>query len=318
MNILFLMNPLETVIMDKDTSFILMMGAKRRGHRVFFLPPGGVTLQAGGGGQPKRKFWFQVTEVTPQQDPQRPFILGESVTLTDAQVDAVFIRTDPPFDEDYLMHTWLLDLLPERVKVINRPAGIRAVNEKIWLTRFADLIPPTIISRDKGVLRDFARQYKHVIAKPTDGFGGKSVFNLRMDDVNLNVALETLTGHGRKEIILQPFIPEAGKGDKRILLLNGDPLGAVLRVHGKDDHRNNFFAGGRPQSTTITPDDQVIIDALRPHLRALGLSFVGIDILGTYLIEVNVTSPTCLQEMNRLYQQRLEDQVIAFVEEDIG
>jgi len=307
MNFIFLMDPLQKVIMEKDTSFILMLGAYRRGHKVFYVGNDGLTRRNG-------ETLFHATPVIPQQVKENPFIRHEEQVLTESEVDAVFIRTDPPFEYEYLMNTWTLDLLPKRIPVLNSPSGIRTTNEKIWATQFDGLVPRTLISRRIADLLKFLKDEHEVIAKPTYGFGGQSVFKIKTGDVNANVILETLTDHGTKDIILQQYIAEAADGDKRILLLNGDPLGAVLRVHSADDHRNNFFSGGVPKAAKITARDQEIIDVLRPHLRKLGLYFVGIDVIGKYLIEVNVTSPTCLQEMNRLYDQTLENTVIEFAE----
>ncbi len=308
MNCIFLMDPLETVVMNKDTSFILMLGAYHKGHTIFFLPSGGLT-------RTDQTTYFHVTEVEPQKNNKQPFIKRNSKILTDNDVDIIFIRTDPPFDNTYIFNTWILDLLPKHIKIINSPSGIRTVNEKIWASQFTSLIPPTLIGRNMKDMQTFIKNEKEIIAKPTNGHGGKSIFHIKEGDSNLNVILETLTLQGTQDIILQKYIPEAKIGDKRILLLNGEPLGAVLRVHGKDDHRNNFFSGGKPQKTEITQKEYEIINILKPKLQELGLYFVGIDIMGDYLIEVNVTSPTCLQEMNNLYNLQLENKVIKFMEE---
>ncbi|MBI5416039.1 MAG: glutathione synthase [Candidatus Omnitrophica bacterium] len=311
MNFVFLMDPLHTVIMKKDTSFLLMLGARRRGHKTFFLPDGGITRRDG-------KFYFHAVEVAPQRVAARPFIKKRAVTLTQDNVDAVFVRGDPPFDEQYLMNTWLLDLLPARIPVINRPSGVRTVNEKIWPTQFTELVPPTIVSRNREDLLGFLAKEKDIVAKPTGGHGGQSVFHVQSGGTNANVILETLTNNWQKEIILQKFIPASRRGDKRILLLDGEPLGAVLRVHARDDHRNNFFAGGHALPAKITGRDGEIIAVLKPRLQELGLYLVGIDVIGKYLIEVNVTSPTCLQEMNAFNKTRGEDKIIDFVENLIG
>ncbi len=308
MNFIFLVDPLETVRMEKDTSFILMLGAQRKGHRIFFLPSGGITRRNGAS-------FFHVTKITPRQNKDQPFLKQGSEVLSEGDVDALFIRTDPPFDRNYLLNTWLLDLLPKRIKIINAPSGIRTVNEKVWVSQFTSLIPPTLIGRNTQDMMDFIAKEKEIVAKPTDGHGGKSIFYIKEGDVNINVILEILTQQGMYDIILQKFVPESRNGDKRILLLNGEPLGAVLRVHGQDDHRNNFFSGGKPEKTEITQREYEIINILKPELQRLGLYFVGIDIMGDYLIEVNVTSPTCLQEMNNLYNLQLENKMIEFVEE---
>lgn len=307
MNVIFLMDPLESVHPTKDTTLMLMVGAKRRGHTVFFLPDGGLSLHEG-------QLSFETVEVTPALMQTPPFEIGPRRRLTQQEVGAVFIRTDPPFNERYLMNTWLLDRLPAAVPVINAPAGIRAVNEKIWATQFTALVPRTLITRDLKTAQAFVEQETEAILKPTDGFGGHGIVRVTPQDPQLLQRLEEATQHGTKEVIVQPFIPEAAQGDKRILLLDGEVLGAVLRVHSKTDFRNNLMAGGRAEATTVTAEDQRILDALTPHLKALGLYFVGLDIIGRYLIEVNVTSPTCLQEINRLAGQQLEDRVIALME----
>lgn len=307
MNAVFLMDPLEGVIFEKDTTLALMIGAHARGYTTFFLPEGGITLD----GDSVR---LHVEEVEPRWDPEQPFVRKGPRVLEGDDVDVVFVRTEPPFDEEYLAHTWMLDRLPPNVVVLNTPAGLRAANEKLWALQFQSLIPRTMVSRNLADLLGFMQAQERVIVKPTDGFGGKSVFLLAQDDVNAQVTLETLTEGGRCEIVMQRYVPEAVTGDKRILLLNGEPLGAVLRVHGATDHRNNFFSGGRPEATELTDRDREIVAQVGPRLREAGLPFVGIDVLGDYLIEVNVTSPTCLQEMNRLYDVHLEDKVIDFVD----
>ncbi len=307
MNFVFLMDPLETVIMEKDTSFILMLGAHRRRHKIYFVTDGDLVLK-------NSQLYFNALSVVPQLNKKNPFVLGKRSLLSDRDVDAVFVRSDPPFDSAYLMNTWLLDRLPKRVPVINSPAGLRTVNEKLWATQFTDFVPSTFIGRNREHQLSFITEQKHIIAKPTDGFGGQAVFQIKLGDSNTNVILETLTRGFTHDIILQKFIPEAAKGDKRILLLNGEILGAIMRVHPKNDFRNNLFAGGKAETATVNRRDEEIIAALKPKLRELGLYFVGIDILGGYLIEVNVTSPTCLQEMNGFYRQRLEERVISFVE----
>jgi len=307
MNILFLMDPWEDLIPEKDTTLLLMQGAQRRNHRVFYLPEGGITFNEG-------KFDFAVEELKLTDRLKDPITRVASKRLPEAEVDCIFIRTDPPFDVPYLTSTWLLDLLPKRIKVINSPNGIRTVNEKLWATQFSDLIPPTLITRDIRTMRDFLKTHKKIIIKPTNQYGGQSIFKVAASDPNANVIFETVSHEGNIEVICQSYIPEAKDGDKRILVLDGKPLGTVLRVHTKDDFRNNFFAGGKAHPTTVTKRDQEIIKKLAPSLKKLGLHFVGIDIIGPHLIEVNVTSPTCMKEMNMLNGTSLEDDVISFVE----
>ncbi len=301
------MDPLETVVFEKDTTFMLMLGAHRKGHETYYVAKDGLSLIDG-------KVYFNVTKVTPQAIMHQPFIEEHTLRLSQDDIHAVFIRFDPPFDETYLMNTWMLDHLPKKIVIINSAAGIRSVNEKVWAAQFTAFTPPTIISANKHDLLEFVATHKHIIAKPTNAFGGQSVFHIEYNHTNTKVILETLSDRYNKAIILQRYVPEAKNGDKRILLLNGDILGALLRIHGEGDHRNNFYAGGKPAPVTLTDRDYEIIATLKPHLQQLGLLLVGIDILGDYLIEVNVTSPTCLQEMNKLYNVNLENKVIEEVE----
>jgi glutathione synthase len=307
MNYIFLMDSLERVLPEKDTTLALMVGAHRKRHNVYFLPDGGMVRNDG-------VLYFHVRQVTPQYNKAPAFIDHGKTELSQDEIHVVFVRTDPPFGEQYLHNTWLLDLLPGHIPVINAPSGIRTVNEKIWVTQFTSLVPKTLIGCQQKELLEFITKYKEAIAKPTDSYGGQSVFHIQPGQKNTKVILETLTRNWKRDIIVQQYVPEAQKGDKRVLLLDGEPLGAVLRQHAEDDHRNNFFAGGKPKATEITKRDLEIITRLKPELKKLGLYFVGIDIIGDYLIEVNVTSPTCLREMNALYDCRLEDKIIEFSE----
>jgi glutathione synthase len=302
------MDPLEGVSFGTDTTFALMLGAHNRRHEVYFVPEDGISLIEG-------KIYFHTIKVIPQAVEHMPFEQEEHMLrLSQDDVDAVFVRPDPPLDEQYIMNTWALDQLPKRIAVVNSPSGVRTVNEKVWASQFKNITPPTIISANPGDLLAFVNKHKNVIAKPTNAYGGISVFHIEKGSTNTKVTLETLTDSYSKPIVVQKYVAEARKGDKRILLLNGEPLGAVLRVHEEGEHRNNIYAGGKALPAKITANDKKIIKVLKPHLQKLGLYFVGIDILGDYLIEVNVTSPTCLQEMNRFYNLKLEEKVVAFVE----
>ena len=307
MNYVFLMDPLSSVIIEKDTTFVLMLSAFKKGHKVFFLPSGGMVLKNG-------RMNFHITEVVPQQVKGAPFIEKNQCCLSDDEVDVVFIRTDPPFNYEYLVNTWLLERLPSKVKIINKPSGVRAANEKIWATQFVSVIPPTLVGRQKSELLDFLSAENEIVAKPTDGFGGQQIFKIKNGDSNASVIFETLTQNYSRDIILQKYINESTMGDKRILLLNGEPLGAVLRVHCQSDHRNNIFSGGKVERSGIIDNDLRIIDAISSEIKRLGLYFVGIDIIGNYLIEINVTSPTCIQEIDRFNNDKLEDKVIEFSE----
>ena len=307
MNLLFLMDPLATVNYHKDTTFILMKAAEARGHRVYYLPKNGLIST-------RDQFTFTVTPVTTTTNPDSPFSIEEPVTLTEDDVQCVFIRTDPPVDTDYHAELWLLNRLAQRVLVVNNPAGIQIVNEKLWATQFTDITPKTLVSSRAEDHKQFLHSETASILKPINGFGGQGIYKLSPNDSNLNVILESSTLNGTAYCISQELVPEASIGDKRILLLNGDVLGAVLRVHGKEDHRNNLFAGGHTEASTVTKEDRKIVETLSPHLKALGLFFVGIDVIGGKLIEVNVTSPTCLQELVQHDDKAYHLQVIEALE----
>jgi len=311
MKFVFLMDPLETVKVSKDTTFILMVGASRAGHDVYYLPKDGLSLQDG-------IVKLRVMSVRPRPgDAGQAFDQMGWEELSGDEIDALFIRPDPPFDDQYLYLTWILDRLPSRVFVMNHPGGVRSANEKLWATQFTDLIPNTLVSSNRDHYLAFLEQEEAVVVKPLNGFGGMSVFKVTRGDANAQVVFETLTRNGHEAVIVQSFMPDAAHGDKRIILLDGAFLGAVLRVQDGQDHRNNFFSGGRPEPIALDEADQMIIDTIRPHLKAMGLHFVGIDVIGGKLIEVNVTSPTCLQEINRLGGGQLEDRVIIFVEDKV-
>jgi len=300
MNILFVMDPPQTINPKKDTSYMLMKAYQRLGHQIWYINPLHLEITPSG-----VQAWGTPLEVF--ENFEAPFRYGDPALLTLSEMGLIWIRVDPPFDDRYLMCTWILSQLPPHIRVFNHPDGIRSVNEKVWATQFKDLIPPTLITSRLDSAQDFLSRHNKIVAKPTDGFGGSSIFIVSDTDTNASVIFETLSKNGA--FVLQKYIPAASQGDKRILLLNGDPIGAVLRVHSDKDHRNNFFAGGHAQNTTITERDLEIIAQLRPHLIKLGLFFVGIDIIGDYLIEVNVTSPTCVQEINALDGVALEDHI---------
>ncbi len=300
---LFLMDPLESVQFEKDTTYALMQAAYELGHKIYYLPKNGLSHRFG-------QLLFKVQQVIPLTHPNPGFETKPVITLSESDMDVLWIRTDPPFDETYLTHTWLLDTLATRKKVINHPTGIRTVNEKIWVTQFTDIIPPTLVSQSKPEIKAFIDEHETVILKPTNAFGGQGISKVTNTDTNTDVLIELLTQNESIHIIVQPYLKDAVKGDKRILLLNGEPLGAIYRINPNQGHRHNLFAGGITKPADITSSDQEIINHLAPHLKKLGLFFVGIDILGDKLIEVNVTSPTCLQEMSMYLGRDLGKEII--------
>ena len=304
------MDPIESIDQAKDTSFAFMRCAHARGHQIAHVAPGDISLNDGSLIFLAKRVFLDDSHIT-------TITCGNLEPIIAEQVDAVFIRTDPPFNQRYIMDTWLLDLLPKQVFVMNDPAGIRSVNEKVWASQFSAWIPKTLVTRNADQYADFLDKHQKVIIKPTDGHGGKGVFVVKAGESNAHVIFETLSDRSSREVIVQAYVADAVNGDKRILLLNGEPLGAILRVHAEGEHRNNFFAGGSAKPTTISAKDLQLITFLKPYLKKMGLYFTGIDVIGGLLIEINVTSPTCIQEMNDFLGVKLEGQVIDFVEQQV-
>lgn len=305
MNIAFLMDPLPKTDVDNSTTFALMLGANRKQHRIFYLPKEGIIKKG-------NKTFFRVTQVIPQFDHKTPFIIQATETLSESQLDAIWIRTDPPFDSNYLTNTWLLDMIDPRIVVLNNPSGIRAVNEKVWISQFTNFVPPTLITQDRDEMKLFFSEHSKVILKPLNGFRGHGIFYCQKDDPNFYNILELLSNNFSEAIILQRYLTEGAVGSKRIVLLNGDILGAILYVPIKGHH---IIRGGTEHKTEITDQEEKMIAMLKPHLQRLGLYFVGIDVIGNFLTDFNVLSPSGLQRINRLYGTQLEDQVTAFVED---
>jgi glutathione synthase len=234
------------------------------------------------------------------------FTLGEAQTVALTEFDVILMRQDPPFDMAYITATHVLEHVADKVLIVNDPAEVRNAPEKLFVTHFPDLMPPTLITSDKDAIVEFRARHKDVVVKPLFGNGGSGVFHLKPDDENLGALLETFTILYREPVIVQRYLPEIRQGDKRIILVEGNPVGAVSRIPQSGEARANFHAGGAAQKTTLTKREQEICAAIGPVLREKGLVFVGIDVIGDYLTEINVTSPTGIQEINRLDGVRIE------------
>jgi glutathione synthase len=303
------MDPMESVLPDKDTTFAFMLESLARGHELYHL--GIKDLFAHGHrvfGQARR------CEVV-REVPHFRFLDGGARYPLE-HFDAIFMRKDPPADAAYLYATMLLSLTDRsRTFILNEPAGLREANEKLYSLNFPEAIPPTIVTYDIAHLKQFMdEQGGEMIVKPLDGHGGEGVFHAHRSDRNLNAILETVTRFETRPIMGQRYIPEIRDGDKRLLVLNGEPLGCTLRVPRDDEHRGNIHVGGNCVKAAVTERDRDICRLLRPRLERDGLYFVGLDIIGSYLTEVNVTSPTGIQEVDRLDGVNLEAKVIDFVE----
>jgi glutathione synthase len=304
----FLMDPIESIDIEADTTFAMMLEAQRRGHRVFYLEPGDLGVSDG-------RPTAQVRSVTLRREAGRHADLGpERAVVLDDDIDVLFQRKDPPVDAEYVATTQMLTLC-HRCRVLNRPAGILAANEKLYAQHFADLVPETEVTRSIPRLVDFmAKVGGEMIVKPLDGRGGEGIFHVRHDDRNLFSILEQSTRLGTRWTMAQRYLGAIREGDKRILLVDGEPIGALLRIPASNEVRANLHVGGRPEKAEVTDRDRAIIARIAPALRRDGLFFVGIDVIGGLLTEVNVTSPTGVQEINVLDGVRLEERILDGVE----
>lgn len=286
------MDPVATLDIAGDTTFALGLEAQSRGHELWYYTPDKLVYAPGqmsASGQSLKLF----------DDPDHFFETGVSEARNLADMDVILMRQDPPFDMAYITATHLLEMLPKGTWVLNNPAEVRNAPEKLLVTKFADLMPPTVISRDSAAITAFRKQHQDIIVKPLFGNGGAGVFRLKPDDQNLSALLEMFFAQNREPIIAQAYLPEVRKGDKRIILVDGQPVGAVNRIPQEGEARSNLHVGGMAQGTELTARNQEICERLGPELKKRGLIFVGIDVIGDYLTEINVTSPTGIREIER-------------------
>jgi len=320
MKFAFIIDPIEKLNPSHDSSVALMEAAQLLGHEVWVTQAHQLNVIDG-------QTWALLTPVnlTPiirDQDRWRVeepwFSVGQSILQPLENMDSVFMRTDPPVTIPYLYATYLLDYInPEKTLVVNSPHGLRTANEKMYALQFKDCIPTTIVSRDKQVIREFVERQGAAVLKPLGGKAGEGILFLEGSDRNLNSLIEISTQQGIYPVMIQTFLPEAKDGDKRIIVLNGEPIGAVNRIPMGQEFRGNMAVGGRVAKTEITDREREICQKLASKLVADGLYFVGIDIIGGYLTEVNVTSPTGIREIDLLDGVYLGKQVIEWVENKI-
>ena len=289
------MDPIEDIHTEKDTSFALMLEAQRRGYRVLYVQPGSLAIRDG-------RAIAAMSELRLKDDKYQYFTKSDWQTSSFAEVQVVLMRKDPPVTDQFIHDTQILSIVEnEGVLVVNRPQGLRDLNEKLAALLFPQCCPPTLVSRSMGDLKAFIREHGDVVAKPLDGMGGKSIFRIRQGDSNLNVILETLTADGSLTM-LQRYLPEIRDGDKRILLVDGEPVPyALARIPQGDEFRGNLAAGGKGEGRPLSERDLWIAGQLGPWLREHGMLFVGLDVIGDYLTEVNVTSPTCVRELDKQF-----------------
>ncbi|HVW26284.1 MAG TPA: glutathione synthase [Polyangiaceae bacterium] len=307
MRFLFVMDPAEKMLPDKDTSFAFIRGAEALGHECLHCLPKDLFNEGPNVFASVRS--ISVSDSAPHTK------LGASSAVELVDLDAVFIRKDPPFDWAYAHLTRQLDLVKRRVLVLNDPSAIRDANEKLYAFHFSEFMPRSLVSSDPARLLGFVGTVGgRAVIKPLDGAGGTGVLALSLEDQNARSIVDILTKEGQELVLVQEYQPAVRIGDKRVLLLDGQPLGAILRVPRKDDLRANIHAGGQVQPTTLSPGEEKLVASVGPRLAAVGLSFVGLDLIGEKLIEINVTSPTGIQELGRHLGRRPELDVIKWVE----
>jgi len=303
LKIAFVMDPLATLALKKDSTLAMIRAAQRRGWQVSYLEQGDLLLHEH---QPhgllrSLRLIGPFADSLRVEDAHDPWYeLGPAELTHLGELDIIMMRKDPPFDMEYIYTTYLLERAEAHgVLVVNKPQGLRDCNEKFFATAFAQCCPPLVVTRSEAVLREFQRTHLNVVFKPLDGMGGESVFRIMEGDHNLGVIIETLTDRGTRQIMGQKFIPEIVNGDKRILLIDGEPVPyALARVPMAGEARGNLAAGGTGEGRELTPQDRWIASQVGPELKRRGLVFVGIDVIGDYLTEVNVTCPTCIRELD--------------------
>ena len=286
------MDPIGPIDINADSSFRIAEEAQARGHTLFYYTPDKLAYQEG---RVTARGW----PLTVQRVKGDHFSLDDEVEVDLSDFDVDWLRQDPPFDMGYITTTHILDMIHPDTLVVNDPTWVRNYPEKLLVLDFPDLTPPTMIARDLDTLKDFRARHGDVILKPLYGNGGAGVFKLRQDDSNLASLHEMFTGINREPLIMQKFLPDVSKGDKRVILVDGEPVGAINRVPAAGETRSNMHVGGRPEKVELTARDLEICAAIGPLLREKGQIFVGIDVIGDWLTEINVTSPTGLQELER-------------------
>ena len=307
MKIAFQMDPIGAVDINADSSFRLAEEAQARGHELFFYGPDQLAYQEG-------RITARGQDMQVQRVAGDPAILGPEREVDLAEFDVVWLRQDPPFDMHYITSTHLLDRLKGQALVVNDPFWVRNYPAKLLVLDFPELTPPTTIARDLQTIKAFKDKHQDIILKPLYGNGGAGVFRLDANDRNLTSLHELFTGFSREPLIVQKFLPDVKNGDKRVILVDGEPVGAINRVPAEGETRSNMHVGGRPEKIGLTERDLEICAAIGPLLKEKGQIFVGIDVIGDYLTEINVTSPTGIQELERFNGEKIAEKIWQAIE----
>lgn len=303
------MDPIQDIKINKDSSFAMLLAAQALGWEIFYMEIGDLFLA---GNKPSAK----MIKLQVEDNSKKWFEFQNELTAGLDSLDVILMRKDPPVDMEYIYVTQLLELAQKSgVLVVNNPVALREVNEKLFISWFPDYIAPTLVSRNGKQFADFIKEHKDIVLKPLDGMGGSSIFRVNQADANSGVIVETLTNKGSKFAMAQRYIPEISQGDKRILLIDGKPLPyALARIPKPGEHRGNLAAGGTGKGVELSARDQEICAVISPVLQKLGLLFTGIDVIGNYLTEINVTSPTCIRELNTIYNLDIARDLMLVIE----
>lgn len=303
------MDPIAQISFKKDSSLAMLLAAQERGWSLYYMEQQDLYQKNGEARARTRPLKVFL-------DPEHWFELEAEADIPLTELDVVLMRKDPPFDNEYVYSTYLLEQAERAgVLVVNRPQSLRDCNEKFFATLFPQLAPPTVVSRRADILREFAEEQRDIILKPLDGMGGSSIFRHRAGDPNLSVILETLTLHGAQQIMAQRYLPAIKDGDKRILMIDGEPVPYCLaRIPAAGETRGNLAAGGRGEARPLSERDREIAATVGPTLREKGLLFVGLDVIGDHLTEINVTSPTCIREIDKAYDTRIGERLMEAID----
>lgn len=307
------MDPISQVKVQKDSSMAMMLEAQSRGYELYYMEMQDLYLDQG-----ECRASTQLVEV--YDNPEHWYDLGEKQDISVSELDAVLMRKDPPFDTEYIYATYMLERAEEAgTLIVNKPQSLRDCNEKLFTAWFADLTPRTLVTRNSAQIRRFHDELKDIIIKPLDGMGGSSIFRIGENDPNVGVIIETLTEHGSQYAMVQEYMPAIKDGDKRILIVNGEPMPYCLaRIPAQGETRGNLAAGGRGEARPLSASDKYIADTIAPELKKRGLYFVGLDVIGDKVTEINVTSPTCIREIEAAYPINISGKLMDAIEEKIG
>jgi len=306
------MDPIQSINFKKDTTLAMLNAAQKKGWQLFYIEQDGLYLEDG-------KAMAIMQDLSVEMNPQNFFTLGPESRQSLADVDVILMRKDPPFNREFIYSTYILEQAErEGVLVVNKPQALRDFNEKVSSTLFPQCCTPVLVSRKKELLQDFYKAQKDVIFKPLDGMGGTGIFRIKPGDPNISVIIETLTEYGTRQIMAQTFIPEISSGDKRILMIDGKSVGfALARLPAANETRGNLAAGGTAKGVELSDRDRWICDQVGPTLKENGLLFVGLDVIGDYLTEVNVTSPTCIRELDEIFNLDIAGDLMNCIEQKL-